>query len=90
MTDTEEFVPKRRPIDGEINLNGEVFVPLAEYERVLDESGDRRRTLAMAHMHLSFGENSEALRRIEADTGDTFENARAVRSILLSVRGGNL
>lgn len=72
----------RRPIEGEINLNGEVFVPLSAYEQKVDEAAGHRRTLALAHMHLRFGENSEALARIEADTGATFENARAVRSII--------
>lgn len=65
-----------------ITLNGEIYVPLAELEAVVDDRNRWRRTLALAHSYLHFDAADVALALIERDTGDTRESAIAVRSVV--------
>lgn len=65
-----------------LTINGSEFVPLAELEAMQDERDNFRRTLAMAHMHLHFDDELDAVERIERDTGWTVEDANAIRSVV--------
>jgi len=65
-----------------INLNGVEYVTLADWQAARDERDAHRRTLAMAHMHLTEGDDMAALRVIRRDTGDDAGDARAVRDVV--------
>jgi len=75
-TSTPAQTPRR------INLDGIEYVPIAEFEAKEEEAGKWRRSLATAHMLLTFGDPRCALAVISRDTGDGIEQARAVREIV--------
>lgn len=61
------------------------WVRLEDFEAMQGAAFNMRRTLAMVHMHLSFGEQRAAWERLVGDTDLTLADARAMQGIVASV-----
>lgn len=75
-------------------IGGIEYAPKWAMNDMRDERDSFRRTLALVHAHLIFDGpelgREAAVRLIQRDMEWTFDDARAVRSIMQSVRNGGL